>query len=550
VRFYYFILFLLLFSCTQNKKQKDNQSNTNIYYDKAWDFKDKKVTDSAVINFYKAKDLFLKKNDSVGAGKCLINIGIILTEKGDYFGAQETSLDATKYFNNKNPENYDNIRSNYNNLGIASYNLKDYENAIKFYDSAINYSGSDVDIQICLNNKAKALQDNKKYNEALIIYNDILNKRSKNNIEYARAITNLSKAKWLQNPSYNPIPEFRKALNLRLKEEDIWGQNSSYAHLSDYYIKNNKLDSALLYANKMYRVAKELKSPDNQIEALQKLIVSENNDQSKKYFQIYQKLYDSISISRSKAKNQFAIIRYDVEKIKAKNAENEFDILLRNIILTALSLSLIGGIFWYRKRKKRLQQEKELEVKNTQLKMSKKVHDVVANGIYQVMTKIENQEHFDKDEALDELEYVYEKSRDISYEKNEIKDTQPFDEKISALIASFKNDTVNTYVAGNGKNIWENLPASSKDEVYQIIRELLVNMKKHSQASTVAFKFEKLKDSITIQYTDNGIGISGDLIRKNGLTNTGTRIEAIQGKIIFETNIEKGLKIYISFPTS
>ncbi|MEN4759811.1 ATP-binding protein [Chryseobacterium sp. C39-AII1] len=550
MRFYYFILFLLLFSCTQNKKQKDNQSNTNIYYDKAWDFKDKKVTDSAVINFYKAKDLFLKKNDSVGAGKCLINIGIILTEKGDYFGAQETSLDATKYFNNKNPENYDNIRSNYNNLGIASYNLKDYENAIKFYDFAINYSGSDVDIQICLNNKAKALQDNKKYNEALIIYNDILNKRSKNNIEYARAITNLSKAKWLQNPSYNPIPEFRKALNLRLKEEDIWGQNSSYAHLSDYYIKNNKLDSALLYANKMYRVAKELKSPDDQIEALQKLIVSENNDQSKKYFQIYQKLYDSISISRSKAKNQFAIIRYDVEKIKAKNAENEFDILLRNIILTALSLSLIGGIFWYRKRKKRLQQEKELEVKNTQLKMSKKVHDVVANGIYQVMTKIENQEHFDKDEALDELEYVYEKSRDISYEKNEIKDTQPFDEKISALIASFKNDTVNTYVAGNGKNIWENFPASSKDEVYQIIRELLVNMKKHSQASTVAFKFEKLNNSVTIHYTDNGIGISGDLIRKNGLTNTGTRIEAIQGKIIFETNIEKGLKIYISFPTS
>jgi len=550
VRFYYFIFFLLLFSCTQNKKQKDNQSNTNIYYDKAWDFKDKKVTDSAVINFYKAKDLFLKKNDSVGAGKCLINIGIILTEKGDYFGAQETSLDATKYFNNKNPENYDNIRSNYNNLGIASYNLKDYENAIKFYDFAINYSGSDVDIQICLNNKAKALQDNKKYNEALIIYNDILNKRSKNNIEYARAITNLSKAKWLQNPSYNPIPEFRKALNLRLKEEDIWGQNSSYAHLSDYYIKNNKLDSALLYANKMYRVAKELKSPDDQIEALQKLIVSENSDQSKKYFQIYQKLYDSISISRSKAKNQFAIIRYDVEKIKAKNAENEFDILLRNIILTALSLSLIGGIFWYRKRKKRLQQEKELEVKNTQLKMSKKVHDVVANGIYQVMTKIENQEHFDKDEALDELEYVYEKSRDISYEKNEIKDIQPFDEKISALIASFKNDTVNTYIAGNGKSIWENLPASSKDEVYQIIRELLVNMKKHSQASTVAFKFEKLDNIINIQYTDNGIGISGDLIRKNGLTNTGTRIEAIQGKIIFETNIEKGLKIYISFPTS
>jgi hypothetical protein len=46
---------------------------------------------------------------------------------------------------------------------------------------------------------------------------------------------------------------------------------------------------------------------------------------------------------------------------------------------------------------------------------------MLANGIYQVMTKIENQENFDKEEALDELEFVYEKSRDISYEKPETK---------------------------------------------------------------------------------------------------------------------------------
>ena len=223
----------------------------------------------------------------------------------------------------------------------------------------------------------------------------------------------------------------------------------------------------------------------------------------------YQNLNDSLQTARNKAKNQFALIRFDAEKMKNEIAENEAELLKRNIGLLSLSILLVSGGFWYKKRKKRLEQEKELEVKNTQLKMSKKVHDVVANGIYQVMTKIENQENFDKEKALDELEFVYEKSRDISYEKEDAKDGQDFSEKISNSIGSFNNDTVKTYIAGNEKNIWENVSQPKQEEIYQIIRELLVNMKKHSKASVVSFRFERINNEITIHYKDNGIGVSG-----------------------------------------
>ncbi|KFF74064.1 hypothetical protein HX13_16425 [Chryseobacterium sp. P1-3] len=166
------------------------------------------------------------------------------------------------------------------------------------------------------------------------------------------------------------------------------------------------------------------------------------------------------------------------------------------------------------------------------------------------MTKIENQDNFDKNKALDELEFVYEKSRDISYEQPDVKDIAAFDEKISNLIGSFKNDNVKTFLAGNGKNIWVGINDSKKDEVYQVIRELLVNMKKHSHASRVAFKFDKVNNIIQIQYTDNGIGIPGELSYKNGLRNTVSRIETINGEITFDNTTEKGLKIYISFPAS
>lgn len=180
--------------------------------------------------------------------------------------------------------------------------------------------------------------------------------------------------------------------------------------------------------------------------------------------------------------------------------------------------------------------------------MSKKVHDVVANGIYQVMTKLENQKDFDRDKALDELEFVYEKSRDISYDK--IGEEKEFSKVISELIASFTNETVKTFTAGNSPEIWESVPPTVKEEVYQMVRELMVNMKKHSQASHVAVKFDKINNTVEIQYKDNGIGISGDLIYKNGLRNTASRIEAINGTITFDTKIEKGLKVNLSFPVS
>lgn len=72
-------------------------------------------------------------------------------------------------------------------------------------------------------------------------------------------------------------------------------------------------------------------------------------------------------------------------------------------------------------------------------------------------------------------------------------------------------------------------------------------MKKHSEASRVVLKFSQENNQITINYTDNGIGISV-LKPKNGLQNTGNRIKSINGQLIFETENINGLKITISFP--
>ncbi|ATL45259.1 histidine kinase [Elizabethkingia miricola] len=541
-------------SCTKTKESNINETEKradNPYYEKAWLYLDQKNPVHAFQNFNKAKEIYLKNNDSLGVGKCLMNMGIILADQGDYFGAQETSLEATKYFKENNKQDYYYIDSNYNNLGIICLNLKDYKKAIEFYNKAIKFSNKKEDVQMYLNNKAKTFQETKNYNEALKIYNKILEGESKNKNEYSRALSNFAYTQWLQNPKNNYDFEFYKALNIRLKEKDLWGLNASYSHLADYYTQK-KPDSALIYATKMYDVAKTLKSPDDQIEALQKLIILENPEKSKQYFLTYQKLNDSLQTARSKAKNQFALIRYETEKNKADfqkaqadNVKKQNQILKQYAGLGILGLVLIGGGVWYRRRKKILQQEKELEVKKTELRYSKKVHDVVANGIHRVMTKLENQEHIDKETMLDDLEIVYEKSRDISYDHEKNNDL-PFGEKLTEMLKYYSSDDLQLVIIGNEEIQWDKLNKNIQAEVFYVLQELMTNMKKHSKATRVVIRMNRINEEITIRYRDNGVGCE-KFSPKNGIKNTGNRMESIDGTINFDAVSGEGFKAELKF---
>ena len=94
---------------------------------------------------------------------------------------------------------------------------------------------------------------------------------------------------------------------------------------------------------------------------------------------------------------------------------------------------------------------------------------------------------------------------------------------------------------------WKNISSEKKIIVHRILQELMVNMKKHSHADRVTLRFERIEDRITVAYRDTGIGITKETIFKNGLRNVESRIVNLEGVFIFDTEIEKGLKINFSF---
>jgi len=540
---------MLFFSCP--KKKTEEKESINPFYDQAFEFREKGMPDSAFRYFNKAKDLFLQKKDSLGVGKCLVNMAINSIDRGDYFGGQEISLEALKYFKTNKKKHFVYLESNFHELGVAASYLKNYSQAIVFYNQSIQYAQDSASILVTKNSIANAYGKIGNYKKSFAIFKSILNQKMTNE-NFSRTLSNYAFNKWKQNPSFNAKPELLKALYIREKNNDLWGQNASYSHLSDYSaLKQPKM--ALSYARKMYEVAQRLKSPDDQLQSLQKLIRLSPAKEAQYFFGIYEKLNDSLQTARSAAKNQFALIRYDAEKSKADNLvlQKDNDGKRYQIIILAFGIVLISvtGTVLYKKRKQRIELQAQNTIRENKLKTSQKVHDVVANGLYKIMSKLDNQETLKNNPVINEIEELYEQSRDLSYEKPRPKNHH-FHEKIFDLLKSFASENTRVILVGNSIQLWEQVSEQAKEEIQHILQELMVNMSKHSQASDVVIRFEQAQQKINISYTDNGIGISGGVKPNNGLTNTGTRIEAIGGTITFDTKVEKGLKIQISFPVS
>ncbi|WP_051010146.1 tetratricopeptide repeat protein [Pedobacter agri] len=419
------IILLALFSACSDNKAVKKSTEPNTFYYQAYHYDDHGLQDSAFLFFSKAKDVFSQRGDSLGIGKCLLNMAIISNSRGDYFGAQELSLSAIPFFRPHNLKEHPYLQSNYNNLGMVSYNLLDFRQAITFYNIAKKYTLDAAGLLILNNNIANAYRRLGEFDKAIKIYSIILSQKLSEK-EWSRTLSNFAYTKWQQNRKYDASNELFRALKVRKHIADLQGQISSYTFLTDFYSLTQP-GLAKYYAKEMYNVAEKINNPNDKLEALQRLVRLSAENQSKQYFNVHQILNDSLQTARNAAKNQFALIRYESEKSKAdnlrlqqENTEKTYQVNKQKTVTYLLSflfvLFTLIGLYLSKKRKERLELTAQNRIKEGQLKTSKKVHDVVANGLYRVMTEIENQSGIGKEEILDRLDGMYQKSRDISYE--------------------------------------------------------------------------------------------------------------------------------------
>jgi signal transduction histidine kinase len=257
-----------------------------------------------------------------------------------------------------------------------------------------------------------------------------------------------------------------------------------------------------------------------------------------------------------RAKNAFAKIRFDEEQkqqqifgLEAENARQELETQRwrnRNYIALLLGmLILLGIIFFIYYLRQKYKREKVREVHRTESRISKRIHDELANDVYNVMSSLEA---VAPTEAVDKLEYIYKRTRDISRENSEIETGKDFS---AGLLSMLSNTTgkARLIIKGEAAVNWNKISEEKKIVIYRVLQELMVNMKKHSEAQLVALSFSENAKQLEIGYSDTGKGASPAILKSGGgINNMRTRLSSVNGEISFKVEEGKGLKAELHIP--
>jgi hypothetical protein len=447
------------------------------------------------------------------------------------------------------------MASTYNCLAINSKKRFLYADAISYYETALSVTKNKNSKIIYKNNIANVYKELKNYTKAIFILEDLLKDSITSITSKSRIIDNLAHIKWLQNPNETILKDLLFAKAIREKEVDTYGLIASYSHLSDYYFKNDK-KSSLFYANKMYQTAKEARSPQDQIESIDKIVALQTFQNAVTYYKESIYLRDSLKVADAKSQYKFAKIKYDYEeeeyqKFKTLATENKLIAeqekgQKKNVLMLSFSsISVLLFIAYRRKQhhKKRILQEKY----NTETRIAKRLHDELGNDIFNTIVKVQNPKYKPSD-IINDLDKIYLQTRSISHENDTIETGENFETYFRNLVSSYISDDCKIILKDLSSIGLNELTEEKQIVIYRVFQELFVNMKKHSKANIVVVSCQKSMNDIQIKYSDNGVGFKeNEIIFKNGLQNVGSRIKTINGTIKFENKSDKGVQIIFNF---
>ena len=566
--FFITVLLLSIVSCQKSvktsidtsKKQENQKEITAQQYSELGDsfIRDNKL-DSAFYYYLKSTELFKESGTSPYIAYNLVGMAHIQQTYGDYYSSEETLIEALPYINNDSQYL---IAAN-NLFGIAAKELKNYDDAVGYYRTILKTVKDSVARVAVLNNIATVYMEQKKYRKAIVLLEPYLKATVLDTLQHkkGRIIDNLGFAYYKDHQIQKGLALMNQALAIRTSIDDSYGSIESYLHLADYY-QNIDYQKSKEHALHAYYEATKQRSIDERLEALSFLMSYNQEKGDNSYALLFVNLNDSIKKVRNNAKNQFAKIRYDsrkaiLESIKYKGQRAETLLELetqknQKYLLFFGIFTLLSGIIvivnYYKSKTKRERLEASY---STETRISKELHDELANDVFYAMTFAGTQDlqnPIQKETLLDHLDKIYVRTRNFSKANSPIETGALFEQNLKQMLNSYKSNSTGVIIKNGNPIDWSKVQTEKKIAIQRVLQELMVNMKKYSQASFVVIGFDMEQNSLAIDYSDNGVGFSEQLILKNGLQNAENRIQAVHGILTFDSQTNKGFRAKISIP--
>ncbi|MDR5589546.1 hypothetical protein RE431_02775 [Christiangramia sp. SM2212] len=502
---------------------------------------------------FRAKSLASQSDDDRLLGLSLIYMASAEGAMEDFRSSQETATKSLQYLDEEKDSIY--ISAAYDLIGRAYIFNKFYKDAIKEFENSLRFAGIDTTcIPVIQNNIAFTLFELGKEKKAFEITEQLAEEASDPILKiYTKDLLLFNK--WKFNKDLHIEEGLLSNLEEREKMEDFRGVIRSYEHLLAYY-EENDINKALETAVKILNYDK-YNSERAQKEAYETLINYSPPQTSKDYSVKYIGYRDSIDQAKLEIQNTFAKIKYDEEKkqneinqLVAKNKKQDLEAKhLKNqfAIISLLGLLVIGiSCFYFYHQKQKHKKEKLAEIYQTETRLSKTIHDELANDIYNLMGKLESEISASE---MDKLENIYNRTRDISRKNKSIETDENFNEALFSMLSENTPANTRLFLKGLEEIDWNEISTEKKIVIYRVLQELFINMSKHSDANFVSLQFQKKGKKLNIDYSDNGKGFNPEVkYRSNGIQNVENRIYSIQGNINFETQVEKGLTVEINLP--
>ena len=505
----------------------------------------------ALENQINALKIYEQLQQDLWIGYCLNNIAIVHQNLGNLDKSLDYHFRALEYRKKMN-DTYGEGGS-YGNIGNVYFKLGDTNTAIVYYEKALfilRQINDDEAISVQLRNMGNIYAARGENEKALELLNESLLLREKLGdqkgisstlIELGEVFTNQKKFDKAAQSLYRGLSI---AKDIRVVEEEM----GAYFGLAKMYALQLQLDSAFQYTN--YYIATKDSVYENRL-AQQIIDAQEKYETEKKQQEI-----------------ELLTKEKELTEIGLKQRKTEIGLLIFLII------SIVGaGIFvLYRRRQIQKTASDAAAIRHSEMQLkavidgqeeerrriARELHDGVGQKLSGIKLNWEtisgSLKNSPKIGQLEKMTMMLDDAagevRTISHQMMP-KELEQFG-LLPAIrgILQFNFGNTETQFNFEESGMETRLAQDIELALFRVLQELLANILKHAHAEMVSIQLVRRSTQIMLMVEDNGKGFDFDNLKSSGigLVNMESRIEAINGKLNYETAVGKGTVVTIRIP--
>ncbi len=554
--------------------------------------------DSAMLYYEEYRKMAIANSDDKGMAIVLNNIGIIYMQKGQYNDALAAYFEAIDF--EKKVGDQRGLAQGLNNIGVVHYHMGDIANTLVYLKKSTEITKEIGDLQILKKgyiNIGAIHKYNKEYEEALEFYNKGLeiSKQLNDLSEITICYHNLADLFAEQEKYKDAETYYREALAFHEKFENKRGIALEYLNLGSLYRKQKLYPIAEEYFLKSIRLAsggeflniveaafqglanlyseqgqfkKAYEAMEDFIEIKDSLVNLENSRSFAELRTQYETAEKEKELAEEKAKTEsLAKEKAEVELTASKRKRWISGLLALVLIIVSVSLSIV------QRNKRNAQAEKDAALlkerdkgiqavfdaqEEERKRISKDLHDGIGqqlSGLKMAFQKLGKNATNEGSELGSEMERL---SSIISDSADEVRSIshQMMPKALTelGLIEALEDMLTKSLQLNKIEYEFEHYGISSRlteqQEIglYRIAQELINNIIKHSEATSVSLQLFKNNNKIILVVEDNGKGIGTQNKDGHGLMNIKSRLNVLNGEFNFEASPNSGTLTTIRIP--